>query len=176
MQTGELFLQSAIRRFIDYKKLGERTFEQLNETEMNVQPNNASNSIAIMIQHMHGNMLSRWTNFLSEDGEKAWRKRDEEFEPQQSSKEQLIQLWEEGWAVVLSTLSLLSSDDLQKTINIRKEEHTAIDAINRQIAHYSYHVGQIVFLGKLLKGDGWKNLSIPKQGSAAFNEKMMGHN
>jgi hypothetical protein len=174
MKIGKLFLESVLKRFSDYKKLGERTFEQLSNEEMNLQPNNSSNSIAIIIQHLHGNMLSRWTNFLTEDGEKPWRKRDEEFELQPLTKEQLLALWNEGWKALLETISSLTPDDLSKTVTIRSEPLIVIDAINRQVAHYSYHVGQIVFLGKWMKEEQWQTLSIPKKGSAAFNEKMIG--
>jgi uncharacterized damage-inducible protein DinB len=174
METGNLFLQSAIKRFNDYKILAEKTFDQLNDAQMHFQPNETSNSIAIIMQHLHGNIKSRWTNFLTEDGEKPWRTRDEEFETKSLSKQQLLELWTEAWDVLSGSLNLLSPDDLSKTITIRKEPHTVIDAINRQITHYSYHVGQIVFLGKWIKDNEWKTLSIPKKGSAAFNEKMMG--
>src|SRR5215203_201509 len=172
--SAQLFLDSAINRFLEYKRLGEKTFEQLNDEQMHFQPNAASNSIAIIIQHLHGNMVSRWTNFLTEDGEKPWRNRDEEFELQKLSKEQLMDLWNEGWNVVLQTISSLSGADLGKTITIRSEPLNVVDAINRQIAHYSYHVGQIVFLGKWIRNEDWLSLSIPKTGSDAFNKKMKG--
>ena len=174
MTTNEIFIQSALRRLKDYKLLGEKTFEQLDDQQINFQPNEACNSIAIIVKHLHGNMLSRWTNFLTEDGEKPWRNRDEEFELKQLSKAQIILLWNEGWETFLQSLSSLTDNDLTKTVSIRKETLTVIDAINRQIAHYSYHVGQIVFLGKWIKANDWKSLSIPPKGSAAFNEKMMG--
>lgn len=173
MSIEKQFLESIIKRFTDYKKLGDKTFAQLDEKAMHVTPNEASNSIAIIIQHMHGNMLSRWTNFLTEDGEKPWRKRDAEFEPAQFSKEALLNRWNEGWAVVLNTLSSLTTDDLSKTIYIRNEPHSVVDAINRQLAHYSYHIGQIVFLGKWILSTQWQTLSIPKNGSDIFNQKMM---
>jgi hypothetical protein len=176
MNSGEVFLKSALKHFSEYKKIGERTFEQLNDEEMHFQPNNECNSIAIIIQHLHGNMLSRWTNFLTEDGEKEWRKRDDEFEEFQFSKEELLKRWNEGWNVLLNTMVSLTSSDLDKTIFIRKEPHNVIDGINRQIAHVAYHIGQIVFLGKQIKSSDWQTLSIPKKGSAAFNEKMMGKN
>ena len=172
MDIGRLFLDSAIKRLTEYKLLGEQTFEQLTSKQMLTQPNEASNSIAIIIQHLHGNMLSRWTNFLTEDGEKPWRNRDEEFELQELSKEQLLKLWNEGWNVFLHTISSLSEADLGKTITIRTEPLIVVDAINRQIAHYSYHVGQIVFLGKWIRNEEWLSLSIPKKGSDAFNKKM----
>ncbi len=151
MSLGKEFLKSAITRFKEYKNLGDKTFAQLNNDEMLRQPNDASNSIAITIQHMHGNMLSRWTNFLAEDGEKSWRKRDAEFEVQNLSKQDLINLWDEGWRVFLETLDSLTENDLLKTITIRTQSLTVIDAINRQMAHYSYHVGQIVYLGRWMK-------------------------
>ena len=158
----------------DQKILGEKTFDQLNNEQIHFQPNKESNSIAIIVQHLHGNMVSRWTNFLTEDGEKPWRKRDEEFELKFFNKEQIINLWNEGWHIFLQALSSLTDNDLTRTITIRNEELSVVDAINRQIAHYSYHVGQIVFLGKWIKADEWKSLSIPSKGTAAFNEKMMG--
>jgi hypothetical protein len=174
MNIGELYLESVIKRFNDYKNLGDRTFAQLNDEDMHYQPDKESNSIAIIIQHVHGNMLSRWTNFLTEDGEKEWRQRDDEFELHSFSKGELLKRWEEGWKVLLSAISFLKSDDLGKTILIRKEPHTVIDAINRQLAHIPSHVGQIVYLGKLIKSESWQTLSIPKKGSREFNEKMMG--
>ena len=143
---GETFLKSALREFRDYKGLGDKTFAQLNEKDFHFQPNEECNSIAVIIQHMHGNMLSRWTNFLVEDGEKEWRKRDEEFEEQHFSKEKLLQLWKEGWDLVISTIESLTNNDISKTIYIRTQPHSVIGAINRQIAHYAYHVGQIVFI------------------------------
>lgn len=169
---GKIFLDSVIKRFKDYKVLGEKTFDQLSEEQMHLQPNEASNSIAVIIQHLHGNMLSRWTNFLSEDGEKEWRRRDDEFEAHQFSKQQLIDKWNEGWKVFLDSLEALTENDLTKTITIRSQPLNVIDAINRQMAHYSYHVGQIVYLGRWMKQDEWKSLSIPKNKSAEFNQQM----
>ena len=172
MNIGQTFLDSAIKRLNNYRLLGEQTFEQLTSEQMLIQPNEATNSIAIIIQHLHGNMKSRWTNFLTEDGEKSWRNRDKEFELPELDKEQLIKLWDEGWNVLLQSIGLLSEMDLAKTITIRSEPLTVVDAINRQIAHYSYHVGQIVFLGKWIRNESWLSLSIPKKGSDAFNKKM----
>ena len=166
------FLSCSIKRFKEYKALGDKTFEQLNEEEMHFQPNEASNSIAIIIQHMHGNMLSRWTNFLTEDGEKEWRKRDEEFEVHHLSKKELLVLWEEGWKVFLDTLASLQEDDLLKTITIRSQPLLVVDAISRQLAHYSYHVGQIVYIGRWMKNGEWKSLSIPKGGSTDYNKSL----
>src|SRR5215213_8632297 len=172
MNIGELYLESVIKRFNDYKNLGERTFAQLNDADMHYQPDKESNSIAIIIQHLHGNMISRWTNFLTEDGEKEWRKRDDEFEVHRFTKQQLIEKWNEGWKAVLDSLQSLTENDLSKTITIRSQPLNVVDAINRQMAHYSYHVGQIVYLGRWIREDDWKSLSIPKNKSQEFNRQM----
>jgi len=168
----KIFLDSSIKRFKDYKALGDKTFDQLSEEEMHLQPKEDSNSIAVIIQHLHGNMLSRWTNFLTEDGEKEWRKRDDEFEVHQFSKQQLLDKWNEGWKVLLDTLESLTESDLSKTITIRSHPLNVVDAINRQLAHYSSHVGQIIYLGKWIKQGEWKSLSIPKNKSVEFNQQM----
>lgn len=169
MSLGKDFLQTATRRLRYYKDLGDKTFEQLNEWDFHYQSNDEANSIAIIIQHMAGNMLSRWTNFLTEDGEKEWRKRDEEFAIQNFNKTQLKALWEKGWACLFDTLASLKKKDLKKTVTIRQEPLTVIDAINRQLAHYPYHVGQIIHIAKTIKAKNWKNLSIPQNGSQAYN-------
>ena len=169
---GTLYISSAISRLLTYKTLGDRTFSQLEEKDFHFIPAPGSNSIAIIIQHMSGNMLSRWTNFFTEDGEKEGRSRDEEFNPQLYDRVQLLELWQKGWDCLLNTLHSLKEDDLLKTIHIRHEPLTAIDAINRQLAHYPHHVGQIVYIGKMLKGDKWESLSIPRGDSAAFNQMM----
>jgi hypothetical protein len=121
---------------------------------------------------MHGNMLSRWTNFLIEDGEKSWRSRDAEFEATSLNKTELLDRWKEGWKVLFDALELLWEEDLLRTVTIRTKPLSVVDAINRQLAHYSYHVGQIVFIGKWLKGDDWETLSIAKGQSKTFNEAM----
>lgn len=163
MQTLEsVFLDAAIKRLTYYKELGERTFSQLNDNDFHFLPNEESNSIAIIIQHMSGNMLSRWTNFLTEDGEKEWRQRDAEFEALPASKDELIPLWNKGWDCCLDAIKSLNDADLLKTITIRSEALTVVDAINRQLAHYPYHVGQIIYIGKLIKNHEWKNLSMPR--------------
>lgn len=169
MSTGKEFLLTAIRRLKYYKDLGDKTFEQLNEWDFHYQPNDESNSIAVIIQHMAGNMLSRWTNFLTEDGEKEWRQRDDEFEVHSYNKQQLIEQWEKGWTCFFTALESLKKKDLKLTILIRKESLSVIDAINRQLAHYPYHIGQIVHIAKTIKGKNWKNLSIPKGNSQAYN-------
>ena len=172
MSIELLFLESVIKRFKEYKTLGEKTFDQLTTAQLHHQPHKASNSIAIIIQHLHGNMRSRWTAFLTEDGEKAWRRRDAEFEIKAAEKEVLLQLWHQGWEALFSTLTTLTAEDLAKTITIRSQPLTVVDAINRQLAHYSYHVGQIVFLGKWMIGNGWQSLTIPKGGSQAYNTAL----
>ena len=164
------FLQTAIRRLKYYKELGDKTFAQLGDTDFHYQFNEDSNSIAIIIQHVSGNMLSRWTNFLTEDGEKPWRQRDEEFAAHEYNKEQLIGIWEKGWKCFLDTLASLKDDDLLKTVTIRQESLTVTDAINRQLAHYPYHVGQIAYIGRMLRGPEWKSLSIPRGESANYNK------
>ena len=170
MSIGKDYLETAIRRLKYYKDLGDKTFVQLNEWDFHYQPNDESNSIATIIQHMAGNMLSRWTNFLTEDGEKEWRKRDEEFETHQYTKLELIAEWEKGWTCLLDTLNSLKKKDLKKMVTIRQEPLTVIDAINRQLAHYPYHIGQIIFLAKIIKNKNWQNLSIPKGNSLAYNQ------
>ena len=172
MNFEEGFLNDAVKRFKYYKELGDKTFEQLDEAGIFFQPTTESNSIALIVQHMYGNMLSRWTNFLTEDGEKTWRRRDAEFEPMQCSKQDILAFWNEGWKCMFETLESLKPADLIKTITIRTEPLTVYDAILRQLAHYPYHVGQIVYLGKIVKNDQWKSLSIPKGNSAVYLEAV----
>ena len=169
---GQAYLESAIKRFMTYKVLGDMTFSQLEENDFHYKPNDQSNSIAVIINHMSGNMLSRWTNFLTEDGEKPGRNRDEEFSEPGAGKDQLLTLWEKGWACLLDTLRSLKEEDLLKTITIRHEPLLAVDAINRQLAHYPHHVGQIVYIGKMIRGATWQSLSISKGASEAFNQFM----
>lgn len=163
------YLETSIRRLKYYKDLGDKTFEQLNEWDFHYQPNDESNSIAIIIQHMAGNMLSRWTNFLDEDGEKEWRNRDAEFETGKQSKQELLALWEKGWDCFFSALGSLKKKHFKKKVSIRKEELTVVDAINRQLAHYPYHIGQVIYIAKIIRNKGWKNLSIPKGMSQDYN-------
>ena len=169
---ASIFLQTAIKRLSYYKELADKTFAQLQETDFYYQPNEASNSIAVIIQHVSGNMLSRWTNFLTEDGEKEWRNRDAEFETHAYSKEELMHIWEKGWQCVLDAWSGLEEADLLRTIYIRTESLSVLDAINRQLAHYPYHVGQIVYLGREIKNNQWQNLSIPRGDSAVYNRRL----
>ena len=166
MSVESIYLQTAKRWFEYYKTLAEKTFEQLDDKDFHYAPNEESNSIAIIIQHMAGNMISRWTNFLTEDGEKKWRMRDDEFEVHESSRQQLIETWNKGWKCFFDTLDSLSEADLVKTVHIRNEPLFVVDAINRQLAHYPHHVGQILYIGKVLKGKEWTSLSIPKKAKA----------
>ncbi|MBL7703027.1 MAG: DUF1572 domain-containing protein [Ferruginibacter sp.] len=174
MNLGTEFLNSAIKRLSYYKELGDKTFAQLSDADFHFTPNAESNSTALIIQHMAGNMLSRWTDFLTTDGEKEWRNRDTEFEEQHLTKPGLLDLWEKGWDCLLKSLNALTADDLLKTIYIRSEGLLVVDAINRQLAHYPYHVGQIIYLGKIIKKENWQNLSIAKGHSQQFNQQMQG--
>ena len=168
----KVFLQSAIKRVAYYKELGDKTLNQLSEADFHFVPNKENNSIAIIIQHVAGNMLSRWTDFLTTDGEKDWRNRDAEFEEQELSKQQLIDFWEKGWACFLNSLNALTADDLLKTIYIRQEAILVTDAINRQMAHYPYHIGQIIYIGKIIKDQHWQSLSIAKGNSQQYNQEL----
>lgn len=169
MGTG--YLESVIKQFEYYKFLGEKAMDQLPDEKLFWQYNPESNSIAIIVQHLWGNMLSRWTDFLNSDGEKEWRNRDAEFENKISTKEQLLAKWEEGWKRLLDTLKELKEDDLQKIVYIRNQGHTVMEAINRQLAHYPYHVGQIIYIAKMVADSDWKSLSIPRGDSKAYNTK-----
>jgi hypothetical protein len=168
MTTGQNFLSDSIKVFNTYKALGEKAFNQLRGDEINAHKGDSSNSIALIVKHLRGNMLSRWTDFLTTDGEKPNRNRDTEFEGQFSDSKKLIECWEEGWACLFATLDSLSADDLSKTVYIRREPLTVMEAILRQIAHYAYHVGQIVYLAKEIRSGDWKSLSIPKGKSEEY--------
>lgn len=172
METN--YLPSVKQQLLYYKSLGEKAMAQLDPALLFQQPNEESNSIAMIVQHMHGNMLSRWTNFLTEDGEKEWRQRDAEFEVVLHTAEEVNQKWEEGWACVMNAIDPLTDADLSRTITIRSEPLTVAAAINRQLAHYPYHVGQIVFYAKQLLNDQFKSLSIPRNKSADFNKDKFG--
>jgi len=172
MSFEEGFLKDCIKRLKYYKDLGDKTFAQLNDNDFLYQPNEESNSIAIIVHHMYGNMLSRFTNFLTEDGEKEWRNRDAEFDAVNISKEDVLTFWNKGWDCVFNALENLQAADLTKTIYIRTEPLLVYDAILRQLAHYPHHIGQILYIGKILKGKDWKTLSIPRGESQAYNAKM----
>jgi hypothetical protein len=163
------FLNSAKRLFGYYKDLADKSIAQVSEENLFVQVNEDSNSIALIIQHLAGNMLSRWTDFLTSDGEKDWRNRDAEFEVKFNNKEDLLQYWEKGWSSLFAALEPLSADDLKRIVYIRNEGHSVMDAVLRQLAHYPYHVGQIVYATKQLSKEEWKSLSIPRNKSGDFN-------
>lgn len=163
------YLDSAIKQFEYYKLLGEKAISQLTEQQLFSKYNLESNSVAIIINHLSGNMLSRWTDFLITDGEKEWRNRDAEFETGEKTREALLIKWNEGWNCLFHALSQLKEEDLSKEIYIRNQGHSVIEAINRQLAHYPYHIGQIVFIGKLLCDQNWESLSIPKGKSTNYN-------
>jgi hypothetical protein len=169
MDIGTSFLQSAIKKLLYYKELADKTFLTLSEKDFHYQYNEESNSIAVIIQHIAGNMISRWTDFLTTDGEKEWRNRDSEFEKTLLTKDAIIAFWEKGWNCCMNSLQSLTENDLLKTISIRDEELIVVDAINRQLAHYPYHVGQIIYIAKMIKNSEWQSLSIPKNKSAQFN-------
>jgi len=168
------YLESVRKQFLYYKMLGEKALEQLEPEQLFVAVNDDTNSIATIVKHLSGNMLSRWTDFMISDGEKEWRNRDGEFDPDfnrdnKAAKEELLKVWDEGWNCFLSTLNELTSDQLHTIIYIRHEGHTVVEAINRQLAHYPYHIGQLVFYAKMLKKTEWTSLSIPKNKSNSYN-------
>ncbi len=166
-------IESAIQVFKQYKTLAEKAINQVSETELFVPPAPESNSIYLIVKHMSGNMHSRWTDFLTTDGEKPWRNRDSEFESDTMSKAEMMQLWETGWACLFQALSELKPEQLASIVYIRQEPHSVLEAINRQLAHYSYHIGQIVFVAKLFKDKDWQTLSIAKGKSQDFNNNLM---
>ncbi len=165
------FLPGIIKQFEFYKLLGEKTINQLPPEKLSWQYNPESNSISMIVKHLWGNMLSRWTDFLTSDGEKEWRNRDAEFEGDFSSREALMEKWNEGWQCLFDAIKPLTDDDLEKEIYIRNMGQTVTEAINRQLAHYAYHVGQVVFIGKMIQNDQWISLSIPKGASQKYNDQ-----
>ena len=200
MKVSEDFLRSANRQFLYYKTLGEKAIDQLEPEQLFISLNEDTNSIATIVKHLHGNMLSRWTDFLTSDGEKEWRNRDGEFDESinlkqpntrhpelvsgsaemlkqvqhdkqylENKKIEVLKQWNEGWDCLFTALNSLKPEDLDKIIYIRNEGHTVLEAINRQLAHYPYHVGQMVFYAKILKKSEWTSLSIPKNKSKDYN-------
>ena len=166
------YIQDSMAIFRYYKRLAERAMEQVSEAQLFETLDDEGNSIAVIVKHMAGNMRSRWTDFLTTDGEKPDRNRDGEFEGPPATREALIELWEGGWARLFSAIEPLTDDDLTRTITIRGEAHSVMQAINRQVAHYPHHVGQIVLLAKHFCCDEWQSLSVPRKGSAEFNRKV----
>ncbi|ETN96546.1 DUF1572 family protein [Zhouia amylolytica] len=170
------YLESTRKQFRYYKSLADKTFVVLNDDDIHWRKVEVQNNIVTLVKHMAGNMLSRFTNFLSEDGEKDWRNRDDEFEDTLATKDEMITYWDKGWNCLFNSMDHLSPKDLERIIYIRNEGHTVLEALNRQMAHYAYHVGQIVFIGKLLKGDQWNSLTIPKGASKDFNKEKFNQN
>jgi hypothetical protein len=167
------YLKSVKLQFEYYKSLGEKTFDQLHEEELFWMFNEESNSIAIIANHLWGNMKSRWTDFLNSDGEKKWRDRDFEFELVIKSKSELLDKWNEGWGILFNAINTVSKDNFETEIFIRNQSHNILEALNRQMMHYAYHIGQIVYIGRMIKGKDWKSLSIPKGKSKDFNSKKI---
>jgi len=172
MIDSENFISSTKKQFAYYKSLGDKSFAQLTEEDLFKQANQQSNSIAVIVNHMHGNMMSRWTDFLSTDGEKDFRQRDQEFESIIKTEAQMLHKWEEGWATVMQAIDSLNPDNIDTVVYIRNQGHTIVEAAQRQLCHYAYHVGQIVFYAKVLKEDGaFTSLSIPKGDSKKYNQE-----
>ncbi|HEX8561437.1 MAG TPA: DUF1572 family protein [Flavobacterium sp.] len=169
MEINATYLESVKKQFLYYKALGEKAMAQLEPEQLFLSLNEETNSIAIIVNHLSGNMQSRWTDFLTSDGEKEWRNRDLEFEPVLTANEQVMDAWNKGWNCLFNTIESLEPEQLSDIIYIRNEGHTVADAINRQLAHYPYHIGQIVFYAKLLKTSKWDSLSIPRNASEHYN-------
>lgn len=166
-------IRNTISVFEYYKILGEKAMEQVHDEKLGWSPDDKSNSISVIVKHLHGNMLSRWTDFLTTDGEKSWRNRDAEFEESILTRSELMLLWNEGWNSLFATLLSLNVSDLEKTVYIRSMGTTVEDAILRQLAHYAYHVGQIVYLSRLANNGDWRSLSIPRGESSIYNQKEL---
>ena len=176
MNLGNEYLKIVQERFKSVKDLGDKTISQLSEENIHWVLNAGSNSVVVIVKHLSGNMISRWSDFLTSDGEKSSRNREQEFEDTLSSKQDLTITWERGWTILFETLSGLDEQDLLKTVYIRGEGHTVLDAIERQLAHYAYHIGQLVFIGKQLKAENWDSLSIPTGKSEEYLQKMLREN
>jgi uncharacterized damage-inducible protein DinB len=172
LQFTTSYVEDSTAIFRYYKKLAERAIQQLTDEQLFVALDNESNSIAVIVKHMSGNMRSRWTDFLTSDGEKPGRDRDEEFSNPPATREALLEIWEDGWQRLIGTLESLTDADLGRTITIRGEAHSVMQAINRQVAHYSYHCGQIVFLAKHFCADRWQVLSVPRGKSVEFTKRV----
>jgi hypothetical protein len=173
LQFTTSYIEDSLTLFRQSKKIAEGAMAQVSDDQLYTALDSETNSIAVIVKHMAGNMRSRWTDFLTTDGEKPDRNRDSEFLEPPASREALMNLWEQGWRCVFEALEPLTDADLTRTITIRGEAHSVMQAINRQVAHYSLHCGQIIFLAKHLRGAGWKSLSVPKGASAQFNEKVL---
>jgi hypothetical protein len=172
MKFTTSYIEDALAIFRQYKQLGQQAMMQVSDEQLFASLDDESNSIAIIVKHMAGNMRSRWTDFLTTDGEKPSRNRDSEFVDPPATREALMRAWEEGWACVFQAIEPLSNADLDRTVAIRGETHSVMQAINRQLAHYPQHVGQIILLAKHYAGEHWQTLSVPRNRSAEFNRKV----
>ncbi len=170
MSIIENYLADAIQSFRNYKKLADRAMQQVSDEEFFRQIDEESNSIALIVKHIAGNQRSRWRDFLTTDGEKADRNRDTEFEMMDETRASMMEFWESGWATLFGTLESLVVSDFEKTVTIRGEPHAIVEAINRQLTHYAYHIGQIAFVAKHFRAGDWKSLSVPRGRSDAFNK------
>ena len=169
MEINHNYLESVKKQLLYYKTIAEKAMDQLEVDQLFAAINDDTNSIAVIIKHMSGNMLSRWTDFLTTDGEKEGRNRDAEFENTFETKAELMKFWDNGWNCLFDAINALKPEQLSEIIYIRNEGHTVVEAINRQLAHYPYHIGQIVFYAKMLKTSDWESLSIPKNKSVNYN-------
>jgi Protein of unknown function (DUF1572) len=167
------YLEDSIALFRHYKQMAEGAIEQVTDEQLFVTLDEEMNSIAIIVKHMTGNMRSRWTDFLTSDGEKPDRNRDIEFDMPPATRADLMRIWDDGWERLFAALTPLSSLDMERTVTIRGEPHSVMQAMNRQVAHYAYHCGQMVFLAKHFKGREWKSLSVPRNKSDEFNQKVL---
>ena len=165
----DAYLTSVRKQFLYYKQLGEKAMDQVSDKNLFETFGPTGNSIAIIVKHLWGNMLSRWTDFLTTDGEKEWRDRDSEFLNSMNTREEVLKMWEAGWSCLMQALDSINDNDLQRIVYIRNEGHTIMEAIHRQLAHYPYHVGQIIFAAKIFSGNSWESLSIPVGKSKEFN-------
>ena len=169
---GNLYIESAKKQFAQYKILGEKAMDQVPDNKLFWQYNPETNSIAVIVKHLAGNMLSRFTDFYTSDGEKSWRDRDGEFENDELTRDKLMARWNEGWDCLFQVLDSLNAEDLYRSVLIRKEEFSVVDALNRQLTHYASHVGQIIYISKMILESKWETLTIPRKGSREFNTKM----
>ncbi len=165
------YITSTIRQFTYYRGLAEKAMDQVSDEVLFQIPSEDGNSIAIITKHLAGNMLSRWTDIFQSDGEKPWRNRDGEFEMDHHDRQAVMAYWNQGWKCLFDTLESLKTEDLERIIYIRNEGHTVLEAINRQLCHYSYHIGQIVMLAKISKGSSFISLSIPRNQSTHYNQQ-----
>lgn len=171
MESTSAALDGSLRLYKYYKMLTEKTIIQLTDEELHHAPSNGLNSVAVLMKHTSGNMISRWTNFRTEDGEKPWRNRDEEFNDDLESRKEMLEYWEEGWNILFDSLNSVGDDEINDIIYIRNEGHTILEAVERHLAHIAYHTGQIVMLAKWMRGESWETLTIPKGETERFNQQ-----